>query len=254
MCSSRSSTSLECGMPDSDNHTVLIRYGNEQVPVSIEFRQRKNLSISVHSDSTVTALAPSGKSVAEIEERLQRKAKWISRQLQFFDGYRPHPEPKRFISGETHIYLGRQYRLKVRRSAERAVKLHGRYLEVLVPLPEDVSTVRRALDSWYRDHSEPIFRDRLERTLQSIPSLRGMTPKLRLRRMKGRWGSCSRAGAITLNTELIHTPLHCIEYVIAHEVCHLVVPDHSGAFFRLLSRTMPDWETRKSRLNRFVIR
>jgi predicted metal-dependent hydrolase len=68
--------------------------------------------------SQVTSLAPAGKSVAEIEERLKRKAKWISRQLQFFEAYRPHPEPKRFVSGETHIYLGRQCRLKVRRSAE----------------------------------------------------------------------------------------------------------------------------------------
>ena len=107
-------------MPESPGHTVLIRYGAERVPVCLEFKQRKKLSISVHPDSTVTAIAPAGKSVTEIEERLQRKAKWISRQLRHFDAYRPHPEPKRFVSGETHLYLGRQYCLKVRRSADPA--------------------------------------------------------------------------------------------------------------------------------------
>lgn len=241
-------------MPECNRDTVFIRYGTEHVPVRLEFGRRRKLSISVHPDSTVTALAPTGRSLAEIEERLQRKAKWISRQLRHFDSYRPHPEPKKFVSGETYLYLGRQYRLKVHRSADRAVRLRGKYLEVGVPIPEDVAAVRGALDGWYRDHAEPIFRGRLERGLASVPSLRGVTPRLRLRQMKSRWGSCSRAGTITLNTELIHAPLHCIEYVIAHEICHLVVPDHSDAFFRLLSRTMPDWETRKARLNNFVLR
>ena len=72
--------------------------------------------------------------------------------------------------------------------------------------------------------------------------------------MSKRWGSCSRKGTITLSLDLIKTPLHCIEYVITHELCHLLVHDHSPAFFRMLSRCMPDWERRKARLEEVVLR
>jgi len=72
--------------------------------------------------------------------------------------------------------------------------------------------------------------------------------------MVGRWGSYSNAGTITLNADLIKTPLHRIEYVMMHELCHLRVHDHSPAFFRLLSRCMPDWKERKARLDAVVLR
>ena len=133
-------------------------------------------------------------------------------------------------------------------------RLSPRTVNVYMPQPEDPRSVRTALDVWYRAHALPIFRNRMDRCVESAPSLSGLCPDLRIRRMSKLWGSCSRKGTITLSLDLIKTPLHCIEYVITHELCHLLVHDHSPAFFRMLSRCMPDWERRKARLEEVVLR
>ena len=237
-----------------DNQTVIIEYGGEHIPVSLEFRERKRLSISVHPDRSVTALAPVDRSLDEVLAHLQRRKSWIVRQRLHFEQFQPLPAEKRYISGETHLYLGRQYRLRTHESEEIVVKLIGRYMNVHVPSPREPVTIQKALDGWYRIHAESIFQDRLRRCVDSIKSLQLSDARLRIRSMRKRWGSCSRAGTITLNLELIKTPLHCIEYVIMHELCHLLVHDHSPAFFRLLGRCMPDWQRRKERLDAIVLR
>lgn len=202
----------------------------------------------------MTALAPADRPPSEVLSHLKRRRSWIAKQRRHYEVYQPLPEEKRFISGETHLYLGRHYRLRVRCSPHADVRLIGRYLNVSVLTPDKPANVRAALDGWYRTRAEPIYRDRMERCLEEAPSLRRLNPALRIRAMKRRWGSCSRAGTITLSTEAIKTPLHCIEYVIMHELCHLRIHDHGPAFFRLLSHVMPDWERRKARLDAVVLR
>ena len=241
-------------MPDTRVRETILKYGEEQIPVKIEFAERRRLSISVHPDCSVTALAPVDCSPEKLMSQLVRRRAWIAKQRRRFEAYYPLPEEKRFLSGETHLYLGRQYRLRVHYARNVGVKLIGRFFNVFVPQPEDPRSVRTALDGWYRAHAVPIFRDRMDRCVKSSPSLAGLCPELRIRRMTRRWGSCSRRGTVTLSLDLIKTPVHCIEYVIAHELCHLVVHDHSPAFFRLLSRCMPDWERRKARLDEVVLR
>ncbi len=241
-------------MPENMTQKIMVEYGGQQIPVLLKFEERKRLSISVHPDGSVTAIAPIDHPLPQVLSHLKRRRSWIAKQRRHFCSYHPLSEEKRFVSGETHLYLGRQYRLKVDRAAKMEVKLIGRYLNVFLPLSPDPVSVRSALDEWYRVHAEPIYWDRIERCLEAAPSLRPANPTMRIRHMKRRWGSCSKAGTITLSSELIKTPLHCIEYVIMHELCHLRVHDHSPAFFRLLSRGMPDWEKRKARLDSVVLR
>ena len=244
-------------MPDEQAQRVLVEYSGEQITVALEFGNRQRLSISVHPDCSVTALAPADCSVKKVLSHLERRQAWIARQRRHFETYHPLSQDKRFVSGETHLYLGRQYRLKVHHSRDVEVKLVGRFLNVSVPNvpePEEPRRVCTALDAWYQAHAEAIFRDRMDQCLQSVPSLGELAPSLRIRRMTKRWGSCSKKGTITLSVELIRTPLYCIEYVIMHELCHLRIHDHSQAFFRLLNRYMPDWRQRKARLDAVVLR
>ena len=232
---------------------IVVEYGGEQIPVTLKFGNRQRLSITVHPDCSVTALAPAGSPPERVLACLHRRRAWIVKQRRRFEPFQPLPTDKRFVSGETHLYLGRQYRLKVQCAPSAEVKLAGGFLQVFVPDPEEPRHVREALNAWYRAQAVRIYRERMDGCLKSAPSLNGLAPTLRIRSMIRRWGSCSRNGTITLSTELIKTPLHCIEYVVMHELCHLRVHDHGPAFFRLLGRCMPDWEERKARLDAVVL-
>jgi len=240
-------------MPKNHVHHVQVEFAGEQIPVVLEFKARKRLSITVHPDRSVTALAPVERSIEEVMVYVQRRRAWIARQRRHFERYQPLPIEKRYMAGETHLYLGRQYRLRIHQSNEKCVKLVGPLLNVFVPKPQESQVVCTALNSWYRSHAQSIFEDRLRRCLVLSPSLSAMNPTLRIRTMKKRWGSCSKSGTITLNLELVKVSLYCLEYVVMHEVCHLRHHDHSAAFFRLLGRCLPDWQVRKERLNGIVL-
>jgi len=242
-------------MPDFSSQTVLIEHAGKRIPVSVTFRQREQLSISVHPDGSVTAMAPKGRSLEEVATHLRRRLAWIVRQQRHFEKYHPLPMDKRYVSGETHLYLGRQYRLRVRQGNSASVRLVGRFFEVVVPTPGQPQAVATAMGEWYQSHAESLFSARMHDCMQtaSLPRLGGKI-KLQVKPMERRWGSCSRVGMITLNTSLVKMPLHCIDYVIMHELCHLRIHDHSTAFFRLLGRFMPDWKARRQRLESMIPR
>jgi predicted metal-dependent hydrolase len=235
------------------NGTYVIQFGGETIPFTLEMRQRRRLSISVHPDRRVMVLAPAECSLADVLARVQKRAAWITRQRAYFEQFQPLPHEKRYVSGETHLYLGRQYRLKIQSAAADSVKLAGSYLLVATANCHDAAQVKQLLDDWYRNHAKSIFHTRLLQCLDDAPSLRMLPPAILIRRMSRRWGSCTKAGNILLNLDLVKTPLYCIEYVIMHELCHLRIHNHSPGYYRLLSRCMPDWEKRKTRLDSYVI-
>ena len=171
------------GRPKNAVQTVRLEYGAQTIPVALEFGDRKRLSISVHPDCSVTALAPAGRSLEQVLAHLDRRRPWIAKQRRHFETFHPLPEHKRFISGETHLYLGRQYRLRVRHSTDVDVKLIGRFLNVYVGSPNEPKSVADALDAWYRAHAEPIFRKQMARCLAGAPSLPRTEPILRIRKM-----------------------------------------------------------------------
>lgn len=233
--------------------TQEVSFGKRRIQFGLEYRNRERLSISVHPDRTVTVLAPRGRSLDEVLSRVQKRAAWIAKQQAYFDQFHPFPPARRFVAGETHYYLGRQYRLKLLKSEENVVKLIGCYLRVYLPDRDDSATVERLMNDWYRDHAATIFARRLDACLDSAQSLNLARPPVTIRKMSKRWGSCTKSGTIILNTDLVKTPLHCIEYVIMHELCHIKIHDHSPRFYRLLTRCMPDWEARKKRLEQFIV-
>lgn len=232
---------------------VQLVYGSRRITVRVTFEKQERLSITVHPDCSVTAKAPVDTSLKLIETRLKRRCRWISTQVAYFEGHQPLPALRQYISGETHYYLGRQYRLRIRCGDKARVRLIGRFFEMELPYPKDRGKAESLLQSWYGDHSRLILGSRLALFLPDFRARGTVVPKIRYRRIKKRWGSCSPNGIVVLNTELAKAPLHCIDYVIIHELCHLFHQHHDQGFYRLLRRVLPDWEKRKERLEKVLL-
>jgi predicted metal-dependent hydrolase len=225
------------------------------IPYVIHFRRRKDLAIHVHPDRRVTVDAPEGTTTDEVAIRVNKRSDWIAKQRRYFEKFQPLPPGLKYVSGETHRYLGRQYRLKVvtiDRPPER-VKLVGRFLWVHVRPGGHNRCVQELLEGWYRERARDVFARRLRVCLDSSKSLEASAPIIQVRKMVRRWGSCTPSGRILLNLALVKAPVTCIDYVVMHELCHLKEPNHGPRFFRLLTRFMPDWEGRKERLESLVI-
>ena len=233
---------------ESANH--VIQFGARQIPCRLHRADRKHLRVVVSPELTVDVFAPKTASDEQVRVAVQKKAPWVARTLDKLETYHPLPTPKRYISGETLVYLGRQYRLKVKNSAKQPAKLLGRFLWVWVEDKTDAQNVKRAVDAWYRKGGRETLGRYMEKCY-AIASRHGVPePLLMIRAMRRRWGSCSPSGRITLNLNLVQVPVHCIEYVIMHELCHLKHHNHSKAFYSLLSRCQPDWRQRKGTLDR----
>ena len=224
-----------------------LTYGTETIRYEVRFlASRQTLAIEVHPDSRVLVRAPVGCPEGVIAARVRKRAAWISRQLAEFERYRPRTPARQYVTGESHLYLGRQYRLKVLRGDTASVKLARGQLLVSLPGDADQDRVKALLHRWYLDRARAVFGEVLD---NSLPRFKGIArPRLIVRVMQSRWGSLSRAGNMTLNVNLVRAPRSCIEYVVTHELCHTRHRDHDAKFFQLLGQMMPDWENRKRKL------
>jgi predicted metal-dependent hydrolase len=229
----------------------IIDFGSRKIPYRLHRADRKHLRIVVSPELTVDIFAPRSAGDEQIQAAIRKKTPWIAKTIEKLEGYYPLPTPKRYLSGETFVYLGRQYRLKVQNDSRQPAKLLGRFLWVWVEDKTDPQSVKRLVEAWYRKRAHETLGRYMEKCY-NIACRHGIPePSMAIRKMTRRWGSCSPSGRITLNLKLVYVPVHCIEYVIMHEICHLKQSNHSKAFYALLTRCQPDWRKRKEALDRF---
>lgn len=232
-------------------HTL--QFGTTTIEYEVVYKARKTLAIHVHPDTRVTVDAPAGTEQAAIEERIRKRAPWILQQQRDFGRHSLRSTPRHYVSGASHTYLGRQYRLKVQQSAtdREMVKMQRGYIVIHVRDPKDTEHVKQLLENWYRKRAHVVFEERLRFWHPRLARYDVPYPELVVRKMKSRWGSCTGEGKVTLNLALIQAPKDCIDYVMVHELCHLKEHNHSPAFYRMLNALLPDWEARKQRLESF---
>lgn len=236
--------------------TEAIQFGSKTIDFRLEYSDRKSLGITVTPEMEVLVKAPTDTTIEKVKEKIIKKAPWIIKQQSFFLSFHPKTPNRKYISGETYLYLGRQYRLRIMNyelgDMNECVKLNRPFLDVYT---NDKAKVKNLVENWYLEKAK----DKL--TLIAKPLIEKFVDKhnlsfiihnLSLKAMATRWGSCTPRGKIILNPELIKAPKGCIEYVIIHELCHLIHHDHTQKFIDLQTKEMKDWEKWKMKLEKLL--
>lgn len=227
-----------------------LQYGSQPIDFTVIRRKRRTLAISVLPDTSVEVVAPITATEADILKKVQKRAGWVCRQIRDFRQYMPRTPKRKFVAGETHLYLGRRYRLKILRDQSATVKVKPGYIEIHSP-NSNRAGVRDQIQRWQRERAYECFHARLAACLQKFPHPEKFRPQgVIIMQMSQRWGSMSVSGRLVLNRALLQAAVSEIDYVITHELCHRVHHHHGRVFFDLLSRVMPDWGVRKRSLER----
>lgn len=234
-----------------NGHMMNFHYGDEQIAFERVVRQQASdkVLIKVYPDCRVVVSAPTDADNDAVLNAVKKRGRWIYEQLRDFRKQLEYTLPRKYISGESHYYLGKQYLLKVIETPNsvQCVKLLRGKLEVSVRV-KSAEKVKELLTDWYKARAKEIFAKRLDAVLEQALWV-AERPPLRIQTMQTQWGSCSPNGRITLNPYLVKAPRECIDYVVLHELCHLAEFNHSERFYRLMTQVMPQWEKVKERLD-----
>lgn len=226
-----------------------IQFGSKEIRFNLTYSKRKTLGITVTPEMEVHVKAPVGAKLEKINEKIRKRAPWIIKQQNFFLAFYPKAPAKKFVPGESFLYQGRTYQLKYKKSLKKDVVRKGRFLEVL---GKTKAEIKPSLNRWYRIKAKSGFAEIAEPLIQRFKKYNVEPKGLFIQTMTTRWGSCTARGKIILNPELIKAPRACIEYVIIHELCHLVHYNHTRKFLDLQTKEMPDWRKWKARLERLL--
>ena len=230
-----------------------ITYGEKRIPYRLDRRTRKTLEIAVEPDMSVSVAAPLEATIFDIEKKLRKRAAWIVRQQNFFQQFVPRTPERKYIGGETHLYLGRQYRLKVHPDLIDHVRYFRGRIWVNTTRSNSPSHTEALVKNWYKDRAKTKLTDRIMACQRRFAKAEEVVPKtVSIRALKQRWGSMTLAGQLILNQRLVEAPVDAIDYVITHELCHIREPHHGTAFFDYLTEVMPDWKERKEHLERIM--
>ncbi len=209
----------------------------------------KNLHLGVYPpNGRVRVAAPLRISDAAVRLAVVAKLGWIKRQREKF-GAQPRESKREMVSGESHYFLGRRYRLRVVKGpGPSAVRRLGRaFIEMHVADGATREERERVLHRWYRQRLRELARPMIEKWQVSL----GVEVRSwGIKRMKTKWGTCHEdAGRFWINLELVKKPVHCLEYIIVHELTHLLERHHNDRFVAIMNRHLPQWRLYRDELN-----
>lgn len=230
-------------MPD-DPYQRTLHHAGETLTLHIKRARRKSLAIHVLAEG-IEVRVPLKCPWRDIDDFIASRADWI---VSAWGQVQDEPPLPKFVNGDYHEYLGKPRCLQVYPAKINLTRVEGDLLEICSRRPDCPEYNEKLFHDFLRRQGEDYFARRLSACLEAFPEPVAVK-RLRLRRMRARWGSCSESGEICLNSMLMQKAPEAIDLVINHELCHLKHFNHNRAFYRLLDRAMPSWRAAEGLLN-----
>jgi predicted metal-dependent hydrolase len=228
---------------------------NGQVSVQIIRKKIKNVHLKVFRSLEVILSVPLTVPNDWIDSFLNDHIKWIDSQITKYKKSSGYNNLSNIRSGSSTQLLGKDVRIYKEASLSNRVELDEKKVCIFLKDTSDEELAQRLFDEWWRNTASDIFQSETEQLYQKIFKKYGLNqPKILVRKMKTLWGSCTPSkDKITLNEYLLKADIRCIQYVILHELTHLIYPNHSKEFYDFLTIHMPDWKERKKQLDNEVV-
>jgi hypothetical protein len=223
------------------------------IAVDVELKNIKNIHLSVHPPTgRVRIAAPSRMSLDTIRVFAVSKLGWIREQQKRVRGQEREP-PREYLDRESHWVWGRRYLLRVMES-DKPPSIELKHRRMLLRVRPETDSVRKRslVDRWYRGEIKKAVPPLLAKW---EPLVGPKVARFFVQRMRTKWGGCNpRTRSIRLNTDLAKKPRECLEYIVVHEMVHLLEPTHNARFVGLMDRLLPQWRFRREQLNRLPLR
>jgi predicted metal-dependent hydrolase len=217
------------------------QYGTERIEFDVIFRKRKTLSIEVEAPSVITVIAPEGRTEEEILQSVKTKSKWIVQKLFEIREIEYRKYDKQYINGEAFLYMGRNYSLQI--ILDEKVRLPETKLSrgklCVTSYSKEEAVIKKAIENWYWDKAKEKVKERVK----YYQSQFDVKPKrIMIKDQLKRWGSCTKDQQLFFNWKCIMAPSPVLDYIVVHEMCHMVYMNHSKEFWGLLKRVLPAYE------------
>lgn len=227
---------------------------NGKVTVKVIRKEMKNIHLKVYHTLEVILSVPTNVPDEWIDKFLQDHIKWIDQQITKYKKASGYNNLSRIQSGSSVQFLGKDARIIIEPSLSSRVELDEKRIRIFMKNVDDEVMAQNLLEQWWRKTAYDVYQSEAEKLYQKVFKKYGLKqPEILVRKMKTLWGSCTPArNKITLNEYLLKADIRCIQYVILHELTHLLYPNHNRDFYDFLTIHMPDWQERKKQLDNEV--
>ena len=214
-----------------------------QLDYEIIYANRKTITITVERDRSVVVRAPAGVSPEKIEAVVAAKKLWLYEKINHVQKYPPQPVRKEFVTGETIMYLGRYYRLQIIEEDQPGVRFQNRFYISR----QHQDRAGQLLRDWYMTRA----REKLTPKIGTFAEALGVTyNQILISDLKYRWASCTPKNNLNFNWRIIKAPIFVIDYLIVHELAHLLEPNHTPPFWNIVAVQVPHYERAKDWLRK----